>query len=542
VAVSSEYHVNIVISSKDKTSQGAKTATKSLDALRIAATLAAAGFAALKVAQKAIDFVEFGASVQRAANAVESLAAMNRQSGQEIIAAIQEASDFTIDKMTAMEVANKAMLMGVAKSPEQFRELARTATILGRAMGLDAVTAIDRFTIAAGRKSVKVADDLGLLIDASIANDNYAKTLGKTVEELTAAEQSQAFLNAMMEAAEPKVRALEGANLDLKGSMEQVKTIAKDMRTDLADLAATYADVSVKQATFLIGGQAQLADFRTAWAGFVEDWKAAILAGAVTTGVALRGTFPTWEELAQKSEAEIERWGRYGMAVQDAANKTAAVSAPTDTVIEKLSGLEAQEITAEQAVKTATAALEAQTAAAQALAETQATLQQSLMDATDAQIAATAIGQLGTLLAEKKISVEDYTTAVTETQLAFGLADEQSIKLAAGILDLTTKFGEGQVKAQDFDSALLSLITQTEQMDSAAQGFKTTLDSIPEHKIVTIETVYTSSQGFARGPVVGGGEGSVSNTTYNTAIVNGRGENATADAVLHQLEDVGLLQ
>ena len=72
MAVSSEYRVNIVISSKDQTTPAAKTATKSLDALAVTAKVAAAGFAVLKTAQAAVKFMEFGAGVQRARSPVRT--------------------------------------------------------------------------------------------------------------------------------------------------------------------------------------------------------------------------------------------------------------------------------------------------------------------------------------------------------------------------------------------------------------------------------------------------------------------------------------
>lgn len=58
--------------------------------------------------------------------------------------------------MTAMSAANKAMMLDVAKSPEAFSRLAKVATALGRAMGQDAATSIEDFTVAAGRQSMHI--------------------------------------------------------------------------------------------------------------------------------------------------------------------------------------------------------------------------------------------------------------------------------------------------------------------------------------------------------------------------------------------------
>jgi hypothetical protein len=243
VVASSEYHVNIIVSQKSTGDANVKKAIGSWTELKSALGLVKGAFSQVyQVASKVYAFMGEGAEVDRAQSAITNLAKSYGQSGDEIIKAIQGASDFTIDRMTAMQVANKAMLMGVAKSPEQFSELARTATILGRAMGLDATTAIDRFTIAAGRKSTKVADDLGLLVDATAANEKYAESLNKTVDQLTASEQSQAFLNAMMDAARPKVAALGSSTIDTKGKMEQAEAAVKDTRAGVSELAIAYLE------------------------------------------------------------------------------------------------------------------------------------------------------------------------------------------------------------------------------------------------------------------------------------------------------------
>jgi hypothetical protein len=156
--------------------------------------------------------------------------------------------------------------------------------------------------------------------------------------------------------------------------------------------------------------------------------------------------------------------------------------------------------------------LKAEALATEQLALKQLDLQSSLKGATDAQIAQVAITELGTLFEEGKISLEDYKTAVTETQIAFGLADEQSIKLTEGVLALTEQFAAGEIKAGDFDESLQALITDTELEVGRLELFNEQLDKLPEQKTVRINVEYAG--GGAAGVTTGGG--TVNNTTnYN---------------------------
>jgi len=254
VVTSSEYRVNIVISSKDQTSKPAKKAASGLEGLTKKALKAAAAYVSLKGAQAAVDLVKFGAGVQRASNSVDSLAASFGQSGQAIVQSMQSASDFTIDRMTAMEAANKAMLLGVAQTPEQFAELANIATKLGRAMGQDAAKSIDDFVVAAGRQSKMIADNLGLTVSATDAQERYAKANNTTVDAMDDAQKKQAFLNEMLRQGSENVARLGDGTTDLATRLEQLSAEAADAKAavgetlaiELAETADAFEDVGVQ--------------------------------------------------------------------------------------------------------------------------------------------------------------------------------------------------------------------------------------------------------------------------------------------------------
>ena len=235
---SSEYTVNILIKSKDQTSKPATKVKKSIVNLKNALKVAAAAMVVLKVAQKSIEFVKFGAKVDRAATALDNLAKESGTTGKAIIKSIQAASGFTIDRMTAMTAANKAMLLGVADSPEEFARLTKQAVLLGRAMGQDAASSIDDFVTAAGRQSKMIADNLGLMVGVEDANKRYAESLGVTVGELDDTARKQAFLTEMLRQAELKTGSLENTQVDAATQIEILTASWKGLTQQLGESTA----------------------------------------------------------------------------------------------------------------------------------------------------------------------------------------------------------------------------------------------------------------------------------------------------------------
>ena len=226
---SSEYSVNIAIKTTDQTSGPAKQAAKGLSLLD--GVMVGLGNAALGMARQlpaaAVELVKLGATAERQGNSLNSLAAAAGTSGDQIIKAIQGASQYTISQMDAMAAANRAMVMDVAQSPQEFERLTKVAVALGRAMGQDATKSIDDFVTASARQSQMIADNLGLTVTVGQATERYAEQLGVTVDELTDAEKKQAFLNMMLDEGEKKMAALGDATLDNAGKIEQATSLWK---------------------------------------------------------------------------------------------------------------------------------------------------------------------------------------------------------------------------------------------------------------------------------------------------------------------------
>ena len=244
--------VKLILDTK-ATGDGAAKTKRGLGGIEKAAKLAAGAFALMKTAQVAVDFIKFGADLQRQAASLEGLAQAAGTSGDAIVDAMQRASDFTIDKMSAMQVSNRALMMDVAKTPEEFERLTRVARRLGQAMGMDATKSIDDFITAAGRQSMMIADNLGLTVRQEDAYKSWAIQIGKTADSLTDAEKKQAFLNAMLVAGEIKVAEMGDATMDAAGKIEVLSAAAMDMKAGLADMAVGFLDSVINVEKFAAG-------------------------------------------------------------------------------------------------------------------------------------------------------------------------------------------------------------------------------------------------------------------------------------------------
>lgn len=198
----------------------------------------AATTAAIYTAKKAFDFAKEGAAIQRLEQAGETLAASFGQDMGAIVKAIQTASNGTISKMDAMAAANKALLLGVAKTPEEFGRLTASALALGQAMGRGPNEAINDITVGIGRMSPLILDNLGILTRGGKVYDDYAKTLGTTADKLTDTQKKQALLNATMTSAAPLLDKAGNLISDNASSYEALSASIADAKAEVQKFAS----------------------------------------------------------------------------------------------------------------------------------------------------------------------------------------------------------------------------------------------------------------------------------------------------------------
>lgn len=96
--------------------------------------------------------------------------------------------------------ASQALAMGVVKTEGEFKQLASDAAKIALKLGTSTDQMLGDLTTALGRGSAMILDNAGIILKVSDANEAYAKSVGKTVEQLDEAEKKLAFQTAAMEA------------------------------------------------------------------------------------------------------------------------------------------------------------------------------------------------------------------------------------------------------------------------------------------------------------------------------------------------------
>jgi hypothetical protein len=212
------------------------TLFKSLGALAGPVGLVTAGFAGAALAL--VKFAAAGGDVAQSAAKLEGLVTafdtLQRSVGRvptESIETLRRATQGLISDTEIYQRANQALLLNVPAS--LFEKSAEAAVKLGRAMGIDAANALESLSIGLGRQSRLYLDNLGIIVSAEEAYQNFAATNGKVVSNLTEGEKRLAFFN-------ETARKLEEGLATLPPIQDTVGTQFIKLNASLSNLSASF--------------------------------------------------------------------------------------------------------------------------------------------------------------------------------------------------------------------------------------------------------------------------------------------------------------
>lgn len=205
--------------------------------------------------ESAMKVAAFAGKLGVAAAAVTGLAmALNAYAGESmrvegmfsnLTISIEKARQSTqglVDDMTLAKGAANAVALGVVKTNEDFATLARGAQLLGARVGTDAATALDDLTIALGRGSAKILDNLGIILKQSEAEQIYAKHLKVTTAQLTEEQKAESFRFAALKKIE---EATQGVSIATDGL--RAKIVRSRVEIENYKAAFLGAEQSAKQ-------------------------------------------------------------------------------------------------------------------------------------------------------------------------------------------------------------------------------------------------------------------------------------------------------
>lgn len=196
-------------------------------------------------AKQAFDFGRQGAVLDQTR---ESFDRMNRSVFQipDLLERMRAAVNNTIKDVDLMSGlltltagATNELSREFAKASPQLLEIAKAAAKLNPTLG---DTAFLYQSIATGikRTSPLILDNLGIVVKIGEANEEYAKSLGKTAEQLSSVEQQQALLNAVLKSGDTIIRQVGGSTDSATDSFDrlsvQIETLIDKAKTTTGNI------------------------------------------------------------------------------------------------------------------------------------------------------------------------------------------------------------------------------------------------------------------------------------------------------------------
>lgn len=282
------------------------------------------------------------------------------------IDAYRRATGGLLSDAKVMKKSNLADAMGI--SGDQFQKFSQIAYASALKSGQSFEHMFDSIVVGSARSSRLLLDNLGIIVSAKSANADYAASIGKTVEELTAEEKQLAFINAAVAAGSKAVEELKGitestaavydglaasaenAADSIKKNMAQA---GKGMATFLTDLTQMIADLPPQTQMVLFGSgiAGGAAGAGLAVAGGLGLAPAAVIGGLTALGA---GSYIAdkqlandefWRGMARDREAQLSsEISGYAPDIMGLARTGAGKDDKNKTVMETVLGMSKDEL------------------------------------------------------------------------------------------------------------------------------------------------------------------------------------------------------
>jgi hypothetical protein len=208
---------------------------------QVQAAKAVAIFYTLK---KAFDLAEAAAMFHQNMQTFASYAQKFGVDAKQAFDSVNNAASGLVDDEAVVQISNRAMSLGVPI--EKLAKLMEIARAKARDMGITTEDAFESIVIGVGREAPRILYQVGLHVKLTEALKDYAKSLNKTVPELTEVEHSQAFLNATIAAGS---EALSRHNLQIKTQVEELQAMA----VAIQDTRLMVGNVLLRLEAFAVG-------------------------------------------------------------------------------------------------------------------------------------------------------------------------------------------------------------------------------------------------------------------------------------------------
>jgi hypothetical protein len=238
--------LDIVLSAKDMSQQAfaslnnsVKGLGGSLDFLKNAFAGLATGYGSLRAIGQAIESAKLGSALEKQATAFNNLSEAAGTSSKRMLESLKAVSGRLVAEADLMSSAGKALLMSIPA--DKITELMKIAAATSKMTGQTITEAFGDITMGVARQSRMILDNLGIIVDVDKANQDYARSLGKTSDALTDAERRQAFMNAVMKSGDDMIKRLGSSQNELEGTNKALAG-QKNLWDEISKSTASFLD------------------------------------------------------------------------------------------------------------------------------------------------------------------------------------------------------------------------------------------------------------------------------------------------------------
>jgi hypothetical protein len=298
------------------------------------------GFAALQVGKVAVDLSLASSQIDATRESFDNLAKSVGTTGDILISKLRAAADGTVSDAALIQSANSGLLLTSGKIASDLPHILEIARAAARATGDDIGFVFNSLVTGIARGSPKVIDNAKITLDASAAFDTYAQSIGKASKDLTAAEQQQATLNAVLVAGDKLIKDAGAATANNSQTFAKFGTNVENAKNSLGSFfagglapLANQFNQTATAASSLIGFFSQVGTAATASNAQLNAAAAANLAYAETlkrtndeAAATAAGEAARSASLAQ-SGAATQQATSLGAAMDSERQQSAAISA-----------------------------------------------------------------------------------------------------------------------------------------------------------------------------------------------------------------------
>jgi len=203
--------------------------------------------AALWAVERVWNVIDIGAKFLETSDSFKVLGAQFGYNAEVMKTELKALAGDAITTQNLMQNASLALASGL--STDQLEKLTVTARKAARAMGRSMPDAYDRIVRAVTKLEPELLDEIGLTTRLQNILGDYAKSVGKSVDQITSLEKTQIFTNAVIEEGIKKFGAID---VSTKSWAERLETIKIQLIDTGTQLVGTFVPVIVTAAEVLM--------------------------------------------------------------------------------------------------------------------------------------------------------------------------------------------------------------------------------------------------------------------------------------------------